>query len=474
MHIDCSGVLKVQCDDLAVVTHLSENCRKIEESTESILDEVLVGVEAFYEKYNFQLNPFGVDCLATINNLLSGATTTPGQTPEHHVELRLPIELVSRQSILVVTRNFPPLTGGMERLMQHCVETLASRFDVTLIGPSGCSEFAPHNVAVIECPQSPFGYLTTAVFKGMGPAKQHSFDLVLGGSGLVAPVTWFLAKIAKARSAVHVHGLDLVVENLIYQKLFVPFIRRHDCVIANSLNTRDIAIDKGCPEENLRVVNPGAAIPPQKSADEVAKARDDLGFADRKIVLFVGRMVRRKGLAEFLESAWPEIVARVPDAMLLVAGDKPDDALLQDADGGKRLLKAIDNTGKDTVTFLGTVGDEVLWNCYAAADALVFPLIRVSGDVEGFGMVAIEAAASGTPTVAFPVGGVVDAVADGVNGVLVNEGDYPAFADAVVSICQGGPPGAESCRAHAENFSWPAHGLKLMNALDLGVEQTGR
>ena len=78
MDIDCSGVLNVQCDDLAVVTHLGKNCRKIEESTESILNEVLVGVEAFYEKYNFQLNPFGVDCLATINNLLSSATTTLG------------------------------------------------------------------------------------------------------------------------------------------------------------------------------------------------------------------------------------------------------------------------------------------------------------------------------------------------------------------------------------------------------------
>jgi phosphatidylinositol alpha-1,6-mannosyltransferase len=355
----------------------------------------------------------------------------------------------------------------MERLMQHCVETLAARFEVTLIGPSGCSKFAPNNTVVIECPQSPFGFLISAAFKGMRPAKQNSFDLVLGGSGLVGPVTWFLAKIAKARSAVHVHGLDLVVDNFIYQKMFVPFIRRHDCVVANSVNTRDIAIDKGCPEENLRVVNPGAIIPPQKSADDVANARSDLGFVGKKIILFVGRMVRRKGLAEFLENAWPKIVARIPTAMLLVAGDKPDDALLKDAEGGTRLLKAIDNTNKDTVAFLGAVDDEALWDCYTAAEALVFPLIRVSGDVEGFGMVAIEAAATGTPTVAFPVGGVVDAVTDGVNGVLVEEGDYQAFAEAVISICQGGPPSRSSCRKHAETFSWEAHGRKLLSALGL-------
>lgn len=356
----------------------------------------------------------------------------------------------------------------MERLMQQCVVTLASRFDVTLIGPRGCSAFTPENVLVIECPPSPFGFLTVAMFKGAWAAMKSSFDLVLGGSGLVGPITWSLAKIAKARSAVHVHGLDLVVENFIYQRAFVPFTRRHDRVVANSLNTRDIAIQRGCPEANLRVVNPGASIPPEKSVDDIAKARDSLGFADKKIVLFVGRMVRRKGLAEFLESAWPTIMANVPNAMLMVAGDKPDDALLKDADGGERLLNAIDATSESSVTFLGTVSDEVLWQCYAAAETLVFPLIRVTGDVEGFGMVAIEAAASGTPTVAFPVGGVVDAVADGINGVLIREGDYQAFAHAVIAICQGGPPDRTSCRSHAESFSWEAHGKKLLAALDLG------
>ena len=354
--------------------------------------------------------------------------------------------------------------------MQHSVETLAARFDVTLIGPSGSRKFAPANTTVIECPPSPFPFLCMAFLKGWRCCSKKTFDLVLGGSGLVSPVTWLLAKIGKARSAVHVHGLDLVVASRIYQTLFVPFIRRHDVIIANSANTRVIALDKGCPEQNLRVVNPGVAMPPEASADAVAGARAALGFADRKIVLFVGRMVRRKGLAEFLENAWPQIVARVPAAMLLVAGDKPGDALLQDADGRQRLLQAIDSADKDTVTFLGAVSDEVLRNCYTAAEVLVFPLIRVAGDVEGFGMVAIEAAASGTPTVAFPVGGVTDAVADNVSGLLVPEGNYVAFADAVIAICQGGRPDSWSCRNYAEQFSWDAHGQKLLAALGLTAD----
>lgn len=375
---------------------------------------------------------------------------------------------MSRQSILVVTRNYPPLTGGMERLLRHSVETLASEFDVTLIGPHGCREFAPAGVQTIECPPSPLSFLTAASLRGWRAASKNSFDIVLGGSGLVSPVTWLLARKAKAQSVIHVHGLDLVVDNWIYQRFFLPFLRRHDRVIANSQNTRKIAIDKGCPASRVEIVNPGSTIPPESLLHQADSVREKLGLAGSKVVLSVGRMVRRKGLAEFLENAWPAIIAAQPSTTLLVVGDTPDDALLQDAQGAQRVLDAIERCGQDTVRFLGAVDDDTLWKCYAAADTLVFPLIRVQGDVEGFGMVAIEAAASGTPTVAFPVGGVVDAVVDGMNGLLVPEGDYPAFAEAVLSICGGGPPSAADCRNHALQFSWEAHGEKLLAALNFG------
>ena len=246
----------------------------------------------------------------------------------------------------------------------------------------------------------------------------------------------------------------------------MPFLRRHDLVIANSQNTRNIAVEKGCEANRVSVLNPGSTIPPESLLRDAASNRAKLGLQDRKIVLFVGRMVKRKGLAEFLEKSWPRVIARQPSAVLLVVGDSPDNALLHDPEDAKGLMDVLERRGKDTVRFLGAVEDDVLWSCYVAADVLVFPLIRVKGDVEGFGMVAIEAAACGTPTVAFPVGGVVDAVADGLSGTLVSEGDYEAFADAVVSICDGGPPSASDCRDHAENFGWDVHGRKLLSFLD--------
>ena len=381
---------------------------------------------------------------------------------------------MTRQSVLVVTRNYPPLTGGMERLMQHTVEALATQYDVTLIGPSGCGEYAPYGVTSYECPPAPLSFLTTALLKGWRLTRKMSFDMVFGGSGLVAPITWILTRIAEARSVILVHGLDLVVDNFVYQWFFVPCLRRHDRLIANSQNTRRIASEKGCESNRILVVNPGSTIPPESALRDKDQLRADLGFPENRIVLFVGRMVRRKGLAEFLEQAWPLVMNAEPDALLLIAGDSPDDALLKDPQGAKRIIAAIEHCGRDTLRFLGSIEDDLLWNCYAAADALVFPLIRTKGDVEGFGMVAIEAAASGTPTIAFPVGGVGDAVADGVSGVLVPEGDYAAFADAVVTLCRGGPPGPSDCRRHAEKFSWDVHSRNLLRAVDFATQTRPR
>ena len=156
--------------------------------------------------------------------------------------------------------------------MQHSVETLAASFDVTLIGPRGCGEFSPDNVKTIECPPSPLPFLNTTLLKGWEAVRKTSFDLVLGGSGLVAPITHLLARKASARSVVLVHGLDIVVDNWIYQRVFIPFLRRHDRVIANSQNTRDLAIDKGCSADRVGIVNPGSTMPPDsllQQADEV-------------------------------------------------------------------------------------------------------------------------------------------------------------------------------------------------------------
>ena len=96
----------------------------------------------------------------------------------------------------------------------------------------------------------------------------------------------------------------------------------------------------------------------------------------------------------------------------------------------------------------------------------MFPVRDMPGDVEGFGMVAIEAAAHGLPTVAFDVGGVADAVADGVSGRLVRSGDEEAFAAAVLAeLAQAGTGRRERARAFATSFSWERFGREVADAV---------
>lgn len=115
------------------------------------------------------------------------------------------------------------------------------------------------------------------------------------------------------------------------------------------------------------------------------------------------------------------------------------------------------------VLLTGRLDDDQLDALYAAARLFVFPVKDIPGDVEGFGMVAREAAAHGLPCVAFNAGGVADAVADGRSGTLVSPGDYLNMASTIRAYLKGAVTGvdADSCRRHAAGFAWPLYGEKL-------------
>ena len=115
---------------------------------------------------------------------------------------------------------------------------------------------------------------------------------------------------------------------------------------------------------------------------------------------------------------------------------------------------------QDHLRFLGSASDADLSEAYQAADVLVFPVRDLAGDVEGFGMVAVEAAAHGLPTVAYATGGVVDAVAEGESGTLLAPGDEAGFAAATLRLlAQPMPPGR--VRGFAERFAWSQFGAAM-------------
>lgn len=372
-----------------------------------------------------------------------------------------------RPPLLFVTRNFPPLTGGMERLAVEAVRALQARFAVALVGPRGAAAAATGLVACAEVADAPpLAFLWQSVLAARRLAAVHAAGVVVAGSGLAAPAALLAGRRARALSVVFVHGLDLVHRSPGYRALCLPAVRRADLVIANSANTARLAVQAGVPEGRVRVLNPGVTLPPL-SADHAWG--EHTRVPRRPQLLFVGRLIRRKGLADFVRYVLPGVVARVPGTRLVVVGGDAPDALAGGDDERQRLATALRDTGLEThVERRGEVSDEALQALYAGAAALVFPVQDLPGDVEGFGMVAVEAAAHGLPTLAFAAGGVPDAVADGVSGALVPAGDWEGMIEHAVAALGDGLPGVtpESCRAHAAAFAWQRFGERLRTLVE--------
>lgn len=366
---------------------------------------------------------------------------------------------------LLVTRNFPPLVGGMERLNRHVLAELAQGWRMGLCGPAG-AERVVDDVDVLTAPVRPlWRSLAGLGLHAWRWARRQRPAFVLAGSGLAAPLAWFAARASGARAGVYLHGLDVIVNDRAYRALWWPLIRRCDFALCNSRNTAHLAITRGFPADRIDVLEPGVSLPGAQVA--AADYRGQHALGDRAVVVSVGRLTARKGLPEFIEQGWPALRTRLPDAVMLIVGGEPTDALAPGRGGvAERINAAIRKVGGEgSIRALGRCDDDTLRAVLAAADVQVFPVLDLPGDVEGFGMVAVEAAAAGVPTVGFAVGGVPEAIADGVSGSIVAAGDYSGLVNALVDWVErrrAEPDGvAAACREHAARHAWPRFGERL-------------
>ncbi len=335
-----------------------------------------------------------------------------------------------------------------------------------LLGPKGCKAYIDPDADAVDTPVSP-----TPLFLGLSLLKgiwlqlfNPRPDVVIGGSGLVGPVVVLLAKLFGAKSIILVHGLDIIVDSRIYQLLFVPFLTRADLIICNSKNTARLAVESGIRQERIEVINPGVDLP--KDPMPQHKAKKLLGLEGNTLLLSVGRLIPRKGLAEFISNAFVDLAAKDSNVRLLIAGSESKNALNRHGESVlEKINSAIESNGlENKIQFFGWVDDENLELLYAAADVFIFPLKETHGDVEGFGMVSIEAAAHGTPTVAFDCGGVGDAIESGKNGYLVPSGNYAEFARVVGKLANENM--RQSSKAFAQKFSWKNYYRKLHGCIE--------
>jgi len=224
------------------------------------------------------------------------------------------------------------------------------------------------------------------------------------------------------------------------RRWLAPVVEKLDARIAVSHTARDYAA--GYFPGVYRVIPNGVDIERfRPSVTPFPEWRDP----DRVNLLFVGRLDPRKGLHHLI-AAMPEIVKKTGGrTRLLVVGDSYLRA---------RLQASVPAAARDHVVFLGHVPSADLPRWYATGDIFVSP---ASGN-ESFGIVLIEAMASGRPVVASDIPGYRSVIAPGVNGVMCPPGDVPALAAAVIALVEDPARRralADNGRARAIEFSWP-------------------
>lgn len=211
----------------------------------------------------------------------------------------------------------------------------------------------------------------------------------------------------------------------------------------------------------LSVVPPGVDPGRFRPGSDGRSVRERHRLGHRPVVLCVSRVVPRKG-QDVLIRAMPSILRRAPDAALLLVGDGAD---------RRRLEELARDLPADTVTFAGEVADEDLPTYYSSCDVFAMPCrSRLAGlEVEGFGIVFLEAAAAGKAVVAGDSGGAAEAVVGGETGVVVNGRDVGEVADAVASLlcdpARAASMGVRGRERVERTFAWPAIAARVARHL---------
>lgn len=280
----------------------------------------------------------------------------------------------------------------------------------------------------------------------------HRFTAVHAGrvlpEGLVA---WLVARIARIPVVIYAHGEEITTWRQPGKFKVMRFAYRHaDNLVANSDFTREQLLKLGVAPERITIINPGVDIDrfqPGLPCEDL-KASIDL-TPGQKLILSVGRLSRRKGFDMVIRSL-PELLKKGMDVRYVLIGVGEDWDDLVDL--------ACQQKVSDRVHMLGHVSPDDLPRWYNACDVFAMPNREINGDTEGFGMVFVEAAACGKPSIAGYSGGTGAAVVDGVTGLRV-DGAIVNEVGRALSKLLGDPDllqemGAAAHQRAVEQFSW--------------------
>lgn len=362
---------------------------------------------------------------------------------------------------LWITNDFPPRAGGIEQFVHHLLErmpvgsarVIASAWE----GDRAHDATLPYPVTRLRRPLLP----TPAVLAEARRAiREHDPEVVVFGAA------WPLGELAgrlRLPTLGFTHGHEAGLARVGLGPLIRRVARKVDALgVISQFTRRQLEPWIGA-HTAVHHLSPGVDVERFHPGVDGAPIRERFGIPpDVPLVVCVGRLVPRKGQDVLIE-AWPEVLRTHPDAHLLVVGDGP---LL-----GRLTTRIGDLDVGHRVRMAGGVEWRELPACHAAADLFVMPCrTRHAGlDVEGLGIVFLEAQACGVPVLAGDSGGAPEALLPGRSGQVVDGTSARAVADAVARLLSDPAAlrqmGAEGRAFVEERYAWDAIGARLRELL---------
>lgn len=336
--------------------------------------------------------------------------------------------------VLFISRAYPPVVGGIEKQNHEIAQALAKIANVQIIANHRGKASLPL-------------FFCYAFFRAL--THIPTCDVVLLGDGVLA-ILGFVVKCLSHKPVVCIlHGLDITFRNPFYQQLWLKrFLPAMDKYIAVGNETIRQGVLRGMPKDKFVFIGNGVSFP----SSQCQYRRDDLEkIVGRKlphpVLLTLGRLVKRKGVEWFVRN----VMSRLSNETIhIIAGDGKEKQAIQQAIKDRHL--------ESRVIFLGPVNEKQKQVLLHTVDLFVQPNIPVAGDMEGFGLVVLEAAAAGRVVIASRLEGLQDAIHDGKNGILVTPGSAASYASAINTVLQDPRSlrerGNEASFHVQEHFSW--------------------
>jgi phosphatidylinositol alpha-1,6-mannosyltransferase len=347
--------------------------------------------------------------------------------------------------ILFISHSYPPIVGGVENQNFELYTWLSKITEVKLL--------ANKKRWLI-----PF-FLIYASIKAIFSVKKY--DVILLGSCLLGNVGWLVKKFSQKPVLSVAHGLDLTWKNKIYQKLWIKkFILSLDKLIAVGNETIAAGINRDIPKEKFVFIPNGVDTEKHfqfHAKDELEKIIGEK-LDGRKTILTTGRLAAHKGIDWFCENVMPKMEENI---LYIIVGDG------EKKDEIKKVIEK--NNLKSKVKMLGYINDNDRDILYNTADVYVKPNIKVEGTMEGFGLVAIEAASCKIPVVASNLEGLKDAIKDGQNGFLIEPYDTCGYVKKINELLADDNLrkefGEKARQFVVENYSWEKISKKYLEEI---------